>query len=35
MVCHKRTAELSHVVAVREYINAEFAYMRAQQARLE
>lgn len=35
MVCHKRTAELSHVVAVREYISAEFAYMRAQQARLE
>jgi DNA-binding transcriptional LysR family regulator len=31
MVCHKRTANLSPVVAVREYIGAEFAYMRAQQ----
>ncbi|WP_298598609.1 LysR family transcriptional regulator [uncultured Limnohabitans sp.] len=31
MVCHKRTAQLSPVVAVREYISAEFAYMRAQQ----
>lgn len=31
MVCHKRTAELSPVVAVRAFISAEFAYMRAQQ----
>ena len=32
MVCHKRTAELSAVVVVRDFISAEFAYMRAQQA---
>lgn len=32
MVCHKRTAELSHVVAVQRFIAAEFAAMRAQQA---
>lgn len=31
MVCHKRTAHLSPVVAVRQFISAEFAYMREQQ----
>ena len=32
MVCHKRTADLSSVVAVQRVISAEFAYMRSQQA---
>jgi DNA-binding transcriptional LysR family regulator len=32
MVCHKRTAHLSPVVAVSKFISAEFAYMRAQQS---
>ena len=32
MVCHKRTAELSSVMAVQRFISAEFAYMRDQQA---
>lgn len=32
MVCHKRTAELSSVVAVQRFISAEFAYMRDRQA---
>lgn len=32
MVCHKRTADLSPVVAVQGFIAAEFAYMRVQQA---
>lgn len=31
MVCHKRTAELSSVMAVQRFISAEFAYMRDQQ----
>jgi DNA-binding transcriptional LysR family regulator len=34
MVCHKRTAELSPVMAVQRFISAEFAYMRDRQARL-
>ena len=32
MVCHKRTAELSSVVAVQRFISAEFAFMRDRQA---
>jgi DNA-binding transcriptional LysR family regulator len=32
MVCHKRTAELSSVMAVQRFISAEFAYMRDQGA---
>ncbi len=32
MVCHKRTAELSSVMAVQRFMSAEFAYMRDQQA---
>ena len=32
MVCHKRSADLSPVVAVQRFIAAEFAYMRDQQA---
>ena len=33
MVCHKRTAELSSVMAVQRFMSAEFAYMRDQRAR--
>ncbi len=32
MVCHKRGAELSPVMAVQRFMSAEFAYMRDQQA---